>query len=260
MSDPPFYRLLEGGPSGCLLLHGFSGSPLEMMPLAEALAAEGWTIGVGELAGHASPRALAQVTWTDWRESAEAAFRELSRRCHRVAIVGLSMGGAVALILAPALHPAAVIAISTPVRMKRLIAGASRVASKVLPYVPVLMKLGPRERAMRRFRSPARRIPLKATEQVDRLLAGMRDALPHVRGPLLVVQGRKDWIIPKDSGREIMAHAASAEVAQLWLPRSGHVATLDQDRQLLYREVIAFLRPHLADRSRGEGAGHGAAD
>lgn len=254
----PLAHLYEGGVSGCLLLHGFSGSPLEMLPLAEVLAREGWTVGVAELAGHSSPRALATVTWTEWLASAEAAFRDLRRRCPQVAVAGLSMGGAVGLCIAPQLHPAAVVAISTPVRMKRLLARASRVASRVVPYVPILMKLGPREREMRRYQSPARRIALRATEQVDRLLQAMREALPQVRSPLLVVQGRRDWVIPRESAREIAALAASTEPTVRWLPHSGHVATLDRDRTLLFREVTSFL--HAALDGAGEGQERGTAD
>lgn len=255
MPDEAISRLIEGSHgAGCLLLHGFSGSPLEMVPLGDALAGFGWTVAVGRLAGHGSPAELARSSAEDWLESGRTAYEVLRRRCERVAVIGLSMGGAVGLVLAASAHPAAAVTISTPVRMKHLIARASKVASRVVPYVPVLMKLGPRERAMRAYQSPARRIPLRAAAEVERLLATMHRALPHVHVPVLVAQGRRDWIIPRESAREIAA-ATGGEV--LWLPRSGHVATLDRDRTLLYREVASFLRRHL---DREEGGSHGAAD
>ena len=251
------------GAGGCLLLHGFSGSPLEMIPMADVLADHGWTAGVAELAGHGSPRDLARTGWREWLASAEAGFGELRAHCHEVALIGLSMGGAVALCLATDRQPVAVVTISTPIRMKRLMARASRVAARVVPYVPVLMKLGPRERAMRRYQSPARRIPLRATQEVERLLGEMRDALPRVRVPVLIAQGRRDWVIPRESARAIAA-GLPGEARVLWLPRSGHVATLDRDRNVLYTEVAAFLRLHLdggADGDAGNGgAGDGAAD
>jgi len=251
------------GAGGCLLLHGFSGSPLEMIPMADALAQHGWTAGVSELAGHGSPRDLARTTWREWLASADAAFRELRRGCPRVAVIGLSMGGAVALCLTTGRQPAAVVTISTPIRMKRLIARASRVAARVVPYVPVLMKLGPRERAMRRYQSPARQIPLRATQEVERLLDEMREVLPRVRVPVLIAQGRRDWVIPRESAREIAARV-TGEARVLWLPHSGHVATLDRDRRVLFNEVAQFLRPYLDGETGGEagdgGAGDGAAD
>ncbi|MDQ7843187.1 MAG: alpha/beta fold hydrolase [Armatimonadota bacterium] len=242
MPHGAIWQWSEGGPAGCLLLHGFSGSPLEMVPLAETLAEAGWTVAVARLAGHTSPTDLARATAEDWLASGKAAYEEVADRCNRVAVLGLSMGGAVGLVLGATVRPAAVVAISTPLRMKRLIARATRMAARVVPYVPVLMRLGPREQAMRRFRSPAQRIPLRAAVEVDRLLEVMRRALPRVRAPVLVAQGRRDWIIPRESAGEIAA-ATGGQV--LWLPRSGHVATLDRDREMLFREVGAFLRVHL---------------
>ncbi len=248
-TDPltPHSRLLRGGPAGCLLLHGFSGSPLEMMPLAEALAEEDWTVSVARLAGHGtSPDDLAGTTWQDWVASAREAYQELLRYCARAAIVGLSMGGALGLYLATTEEPAAVVAISTPIRVRPLLARASRAASRMVPHLPVLFRVPLREREMRPYTTPYTRIPVGLTSEVDRLLLVTREHLPRVRAPMLVVQGRRDWVIPRNSGSQIVALARGAPATLLWLPRSGHVATLDRDRRTLYEAVRSFLRTHLS--------------
>lgn len=235
-----------GNEIGCLLLHGFSGSPLEMTPLAEALAVEGWTVSVAQLAGHGtSPDDLAGVNWRDWVASARAAYEELNARCRRVAIIGLSMGGALGLYLAAAeISPAAVVAISTPIRIRPALVKASRVASKVMPFAPILFRLSPRDPQVRHYRSPYTRIPLATTVEVAELLNETRRVLPRLRAPALVIQGRKDWVIPRNSGSEFV-RLAGATARLVWLPRSGHVATLDRDREMLVREVKQFLRIHL---------------
>ncbi len=243
-----------------MLLHGFSGSPLEMVPLAHVLEDTGWTVSIVRLAGHGtSPAELAQMTWRDWLRSAEEAYEDLHHRCSRVALIGLSMGGALGLYLAARVHPAAIVAISTPIRVRPMMAKASRLTARVLPFAPVVMRLGPREVAMRRYRSPYRRIPLRSLSEVDTLLAVMRDHLPRVRAPALIVQGRRDWIIPKQSAGELHRALTRADAHVLWLPRSGHVATLDRDRAQLADAVTHFLRVHL-DREGGEAARHGTAD
>lgn len=234
------------GRSGVLLLHGFSGSPLEMTPLAYALTRTGWSVAVARLAGHGtSPDDLARVTWQEWVDSARDAYQELQRRCSRIALVGLSMGGALALYLAATDPPAAVVTISAPVRVRPLLASATRVASKVMPVVPVLVRLVPRDPDVRPYWSPYSRIPLVAAAQLEQLLTETRRVLPQVRAPLLVVQGRRDWIIPRDSAQEIVRLAAGAPATLLWLQRSGHVATLDRDRAVLADAVTKFLRVHL---------------
>jgi len=232
-----------------------------MVPLAHVLEAEGWTVSIARLAGHAtSPTELAQMTWKDWLRSAEEAYDTLHHRCARVAVIGLSMGGALGLYLAGSVHPAAVVAISTPIRVRPMMAKASRATARVLPYLPVVMRLGPREVAMRRYRSPYRRIPLRSLSEVEALLAAMRAELPRVRAPALILQGRRDWIIPKNSAGELRRGLTHTDVEVVWLPRSGHVATLDRDRGHLGGVVTGFLHTHLGRRTGGEAAGHGAAD
>ena len=147
--------------------------------------------------------------------------------------------------LAAADPPAAVVTISAPVRIRPLLASATRVASKVMPVVPVLVRLVPRDADVRPYWSPYSRIPLVAAGQLELLLAETRRVLPQVRVPLLVVQGRRDWIIPRDSADEILRLAADAPATMLWLQRSGHVATLDRDRTLLADAVTEFLRVHV---------------
>lgn len=231
---------------GCLLLHGFSGSPLEMVPLGDVLQAEGWTVSIAQLAGHGtSPTELARTRWQDWVASARAAYADLRRRNSRTAIVGLSMGGALALYLAATEGTDAVIAISTPVRVRPLIAGAARIVSRLMPLAPVVVRLSPRDPIARQYRSPYTKIPLGATEELSALLEAAMRSLPSLRAPLLVVQGRRDWVIPKDSGPEILARATHTPGRILWLRRSGHVATLDRDREVLFDEVKGFLRDSL---------------
>jgi len=239
---------------GCLLLHGFSGSPLEMVPLSEALSNAGWTVASAQLAGHGtSPKDLARTTWRDWIASAADAYEDLRRRTRRQAIIGLSMGGAIALYLAAREGADAVVAISTPIRIRPMLAGAARVASRVMPLAPVIFRLSPRDPMARQYRSPYAQIPLGATAELSALLSETVRALPSVIAPLLVVQGRRDWVIPKESGEEILSLAAHARGRLLWLRRSGHVATLDRDHELLFQEVKGFLHEHLIDRHIADG-------
>lgn len=217
-----------------------------MVPLAEALAEEGWTVSTVELAGHGGgPADLAGTTWQDWVASARTALEDLQSRCPTVALIGQSMGGALALYLAAAVRPAAVVAISTPIRVRPALVAASRAAARVLPLAPRLLRWRPRERAMRPYRSPNTWVPLGLTHEVDRLLQLTREMLAQVDAPLLVVQGRWDLVIPRESGETIVRLSRRAVARLLWLPRSGHVATLDRDRHALYEAVSEFLRPYL---------------
>src|SRR5918997_5982448 len=91
----------DGGPAGVLVVHGFTGNPQSMRPLAEALAAAGCTVSLPLLPGHGTRvEDMLPTRWSDWSAAAEQAYEELAARCEAVCVAGLSMGGTLALWLA----------------------------------------------------------------------------------------------------------------------------------------------------------------
>ncbi len=86
---------------GVLLLHGFSGTPGEMRPIAKHLKGLGYHVETPLLAGHgAGHRELINSTWQDWVQSAQNALNEMLKNYDQVYVAGLSMGAMLAIILA----------------------------------------------------------------------------------------------------------------------------------------------------------------
>src|SRR5574341_92283 len=114
--QPFFFR---GGPTGCLLVHGFTGAPGEMRWLGEYLAAQGHTVLGVRLTGHGtSPEDLTQVTWRHWLGCAVDGWQILRDQCERVFVMGLSMGGMTAINIAAEFPAAGIVPLSTPIRLK----------------------------------------------------------------------------------------------------------------------------------------------
>ena len=89
------------GPARALLIHGFLGSPRDMRPLAEALAAAGVATRGVLLPGFGPDTArLSRVRAEEWLDAARTAWNDLRRGAERTTLVGFSMGGAIALKLA----------------------------------------------------------------------------------------------------------------------------------------------------------------
>ena len=97
--------LQAGSKTGFLLIHGLTGTPIELRYISNGLARAGFTVSVPQLAGHCGTlEDLKATTWQDWYQSAEDALIELRKTCDLVIVGGLSMGAVLALRLA-AEHP-----------------------------------------------------------------------------------------------------------------------------------------------------------
>jgi carboxylesterase len=87
---------------GVLILHGFTASLDCVRPISAGLEALDIPVRMPVLRGHGadSPEALRGVTWHDWFADAETGFRDLQAMSEKIILVGHSMGGLLAILLA----------------------------------------------------------------------------------------------------------------------------------------------------------------
>jgi carboxylesterase len=122
-------RFLPGGREGALLLHGFTGTPRDLAALGGRLHEGGLSVSIPRLPGHGtSGRDFLQTGWRDWLRAAVDAFADLRARCDTAHLVGYSMGGILAVLLASRF----------PVGRLVLLAPALRARNPLLPLSPVL--------------------------------------------------------------------------------------------------------------------------
>jgi esterase/lipase len=109
---------LGDGPDAALCLHGLTGMPFEVRPIGEALAARGVRAVGPMLPGHGETHeALARAAHTDWLDAVASAHRALRSRHERVFLVGLSLGGLLALCHAAEAEVDALAVIGAPLRL-----------------------------------------------------------------------------------------------------------------------------------------------
>ncbi len=234
--------LLSGGRIGCLLIHGFTGTPAEMRPLGIHLNQQGYTVLGIRLFGHATrPEDMIRARRGDWLTDVEAGMDMLQGACDRVAAVGLSMGGLLALWAGAQAVVGAVVCLSTPMAMPRN--GHMRFARALSRLVPYVSKGKPDwhdpEAAPRHVTYPV--YPTRAAAELRDLIRDVRQILPKVQVPLLVVQARGDRAVPPDSMAIILENVTSTDKQSLWLEDSGHVITRDRQRQAVFAATSAFL-------------------
>ena len=259
MSDP---FLFTGSDHGCLLIHGFTGNPGEMRGLGEQLAGTGHTVLGLRLPGHGGiPEELAPIRWRDWLAAVEDGHSYLAARCAQISVVGFSLGGALATLLAARRPVARLALLATPMRLNgdwRL--NLLALIRHTTPWFYPLESADFRDPAVRaqvaqynpdanlddadvqaRVRREAR-ISLHAVDELRLALAAARAALPLVQAPALVMHGRYDDVAPLDSPGIVMARIGSARRELVWWDDTGHQLLMTgPHREAIHARVAAFL-------------------
>jgi len=243
-----------GKAPGCLLLHGFTGTPFEVRPVAEALAARGFAVRAPLLPGHGTDVAdLMDRRRREWCEAAAAEAEALAALHGPVVLVGLSLGALLALWVA-AERPALVRGVAALAPALRLrawnewpLAAMSR--WKAAPRWAI-SKLGGsdiRDPEMRR-RNPAYGAhPLRSAVQLYRLGRDVEGMLGRVTAPILCIHGARDRTVPPFATDLVLRGVASTDRRRVILGESGHVLPLDVEREKVAAEVVAFVE-RLASR------------
>ncbi|SDC45860.1 Esterase/lipase [Paenibacillus sp. UNCCL117] len=214
---------------GCLLLHGFTGGPFEVEPLADYLHGLGYECRIPMLPGHDQElRELGRVSWRDWLDAAAGEAYEMSRQYETFDVVGFSMGGLLS----------AYVANRFPIRRLVLLNAAAIYVSPLLLIRDLAerMRLHDWEHWGR-----VKRVPLLATLQFMKLAryAKTRE-LGRVAVPTLIAQGRKDQIVHPRSARYIY-NRLQGDKELIYFPQSRHMLCFEPDAPEVFRTVGRFL-------------------
>jgi len=234
----------RGSERGVLCLHGFTGTPFEMRPIGERLAGRGFTAVGPLLPGHGrDPATLNATTWRDWTAAVGRELEALRRRCRRVAIAGLSLGGLLALHAALRQRDvAALCLLATPLWLPRLTTAGILLLHTAWPDFAVPKPHADIHDPVARRAFPlASGIPLGALASLVDFMPRVRARLPEIEAPALVLHGDHDHVVPPACARELVARLGSRDKRLLRLPRSYHIVTVDLDRERVTREVSDFL-------------------
>ena len=243
---------LEGTRRGAvLLLHGYNDSPQSMHYVAAALHARGWTVRVPLLPGHGRRLQDWAASRADAWENAARAELAILRADHAdVAVGGLSMGGALAFILA-AEHPdvravvgfAPYLHASLPVEVLHFIAP---VASLGAVYVRGGGSRSVHDSAEANAMIAYRMSTPRVVVELEKVVRLARQALPKVRQPVLVVQSREDNRISAASAAEAFEMIGSTDKTMHWTTGNAHVVTVDYGHAEIERLVCDWLEPLLS--------------
>jgi carboxylesterase len=234
---------------GCLLVHGFTGSPPELRPLGDYLAARGWAVEAPLLKGHGTCMAdLVRSTWRDWLDSAREGLDRLrSQPVRDIYLIGFSMGGLLCLYLADTEEDVSgVVTLNTPIWLRdprtaftRLL----RLANRVNPrWFAELGKKGRGEVGTAEAgRFAYDTVSPRAMAEMLDLVRQVRRMLGRVKVPALVVQSRADETAVPRSGVYIYDSLGSKDKNVLWLKEAPHLLFLGREAAQVQRVVENFI-------------------
>jgi carboxylesterase len=240
----------DGGPVGVLLCHGFTGSPQSMRPWAEYLAQAGLSVSVPRLPGHGTTwQEMNRTRAEDWYAEADRAFEELRGKTDEMFVMGLSMGGCLALRLAelrgaairgvaavnPSVAPDTKLFLLSPV-LKVLVPSLKGIASDIKK--PDTAEVG------------YDRVPVKAAATLPRLWRATQAGLGQISQPVLIFRSTEDHVVGPASMKVLRAGLPTGRLTIRDCANSYHVATLDNDAPGIFSGSLEFVRAHSAAATR----------
>lgn len=240
-AEPWSFATAETDAAGVLTLHGFTGNPSSMRSVAEAFGAAGYHVELPRLPGHGTTiDEMLTTTWADWAAEVEAAFQLLATRTERIVLVGLSMGGSLA--LAAALNHPEVLGLvlvnpATQPQADDVRAMIGEMLDEGVAVVPGIGSDIANPDAVEIAYDGTPLAPLVSF--LDDGLALMTDRYGELTMPLLLFTSHQDHVVePRQS--EHLATNYGGTVDHRWLDRSYHVATQDYDRDDIIAGAIKF--------------------
>jgi carboxylesterase len=244
----------QGGRTGVLLCHGFTGSPQSLRPWAEYLAEAGLSVSLPRLPGHGTTRQeMARTRSEDWYAEVDRAFDELQASCDEMFVMGLSMGGCLALRLAE-LRGAAV-------RGLVLVNPSITADTRLFVLAPVLKLVVP---SLKGIASDIKkegasevgydRVPVKAAATLPGLWRITQQHLADLTQPILAYQSLADHVVGPASMKLLRKAVPAGQLEVRELADSYHVATLDNDAEAIFAGSLEFVRLHsrVSRESAGE--------
>ncbi len=264
----------KGSSTGILLIHGITGAPAEMQFLGRKLNGAGFSVLCNSLPGHcAGLQALQAVTWQEIAAACAEDLRQLRSCCETVFVCGLSAGALLSLYLAAQQAEAVrgIVALAPTFFYDGWAVHKGRAVLELLWHIPFVRKrvlipeshpFGLKDETLRSiierlyrlqrhdtkakqsaealsFGSPF--FPAACLYQHARFVKVVRPLLPTVKAPLLILHAREDDMVSLKNAEYCLRSCGSADKKLIVLTNSYHMITIDQEKEAVAQEVVAFL-------------------
>lgn len=223
-----------------LMLHGFTGSPLDLRKLTKFLKNQGCACYAPIYRGHGlGAEALMQTNVDWWWQDALNAYDFLKSHHYKyISVIGHSMGGVFALRLAQQFSLASVTTMCSPIYKRPIDDLKSRLINYAQEYKKFEQKSDQQiAQEVADFAASDFSLLTDLSNFTD--LTGQQ--LSQVTCPVQVLQGELDGECYKDSAAVIYQRVSSDRREIKTYPDSGHMLMQEADHHQVFRDIIGLL-------------------
>ena len=239
----------EGSPKGVLLLHGFGDTPQTLRLLAGHLHSGGYDVVAPLLPGHGrNVAAFMQSRREEWIACARDEYEKLRASHETVSVAGLSMGGALAAIVAAGNSDVSSLVLISPYLA---MPGTHRIAAAfhwlwgpvagARPSSSPRSILDPEERALNLGYGV---YTARLLNELRKVASEARRSLRRITAPTLLIQSRQDPRVAPAVAEAAIAQIATSEKRLVWAQGGGHIITVDFGRDAVFDEVQSWIDAH----------------
>ena len=206
---------------GCLLIHGLGGGVHEVEPLVKTLEEKGFIVAAPKLKGHTGDaKDLKDIDYKQWIFSAETALLKLVQQCSKIYIVGLGMGGLIAIELISRYKIAALVCINTPVYSRYLISSVlSR--KKDVPWKG--------------------KMPWPTVKNFRLLLGKTKPMITRITIPVKIAQAQDEILARPESAAYLLSHTHSVVKQSSKYTTGGYSLLKGDNSKDIINDVTSFF-------------------
>ncbi|MCD8849011.1 alpha/beta hydrolase [Staphylococcus arlettae] len=230
--------LFEESNRAVLLLHGFTGNSADVRQMGRFLQKQGYTCYAPQYEGHAAPpEEILKSSPHVWYKDALDAYDYLVDKGYdEIAVAGISLGGCYALKISLNRDVKGIVTMCSPMYIKT----EGSMFEGVLDYARTFKKYEGKDASTIEVEMSAFK-PTETLKELQGQIQDVRDHVDEVMDPIFVAQGELDQMINTDSANIIYNESESDDKTIKWYANSGHVITIDKEKEQLFEDVLKFL-------------------
>lgn len=256
------FAILNKNKKAVLLLHGLTGTPLELRWVARDFSKAGYDVYFPILPGHCSSmEELKKTKWQDLYTFTKNFYLDLKAKYNEVFVAGLCVGGMLALVLGIEFQDIDGVASWSPVMdidgwaipwYKFLLPLGLYTPLKHIYYWKEKEPYGIKNESMRKkimsmmFSEKTEmmaydKIPAYIILELKKMSRYIKKHISYLKAPLIIIHSKEDDLSSIKGAKFIYEKTSSVFKKFIELSDSYHIITMDNEKAIVSKETINFF-------------------